>query len=338
MILAGGRGERFWPLSQPGFPKQFLTIFDNKPLLIQTLQRIKGYFKKDERLLIIPKELKALTTKYVGRENIAVEPVRRNTAPAICLAGMILRRRFGNGVMHVMPADHLISPKSAFISALKFGQKLAEEGYLVTYGIRPDRPETGYGYIQLGRSIGMRGKNSAYAGAGFTEKPNMGTAKKYIKSARFLWNSGIFTFSIDTILGEIKSYVPGIYHGVEKYILHRKARHFGRVPDISIDYGVMERSRRLCVVEPSFGWDDVGSWLALERYFKKDGKMNVLIGDARGLQIEDTIMFSQDLPLRAFDVRGLIVIVSPHGVLVCKKDRAQDLKKLFTTNTKRRKK
>jgi mannose-1-phosphate guanylyltransferase/mannose-6-phosphate isomerase len=329
VILAGGRGERFWPLSQPGFPKQFLTIFDNKPLLIQTLQRIQGHFKRSERLLIIPKELRAVTRKYTGRENIVVEPVRRNTAPAICLAGLVLRRKFGSGVMHVMPADHLIDPKNAFISALKYGQRLAEDGYLVTYGIRPDRPETGYGYIRLGRKMGTQGRNKAYAGAGFTEKPNVNKARQYVRSRRYLWNSGIFTFSIDTILGEIKSYVPEVYHGVEKFISKRKIRHFERVPDISIDYGVMEKSRRLCVVEGAFGWDDVGSWMALERYFKKDRMRNVLIGDAHGVQIEDSILFSQDLPLRAYDIKGLIVIVSPYGVLVCKKDRAQDLKKLF---------
>jgi len=316
-------------LSQPDFPKQFLTIFDNKPLLIQTLQRIERHFTRGERLLIIPKELKALTKKYVGRENIAVEPVRRNTAPAICLAGIILRRKFGTGVMHVMPADHLIAPRNAFVSALKYGQRLAEQGYLVTYGIRPDRPETGYGYIRLGRRMGMRGKNKSYEGAGFTEKPGMKRARHYLRSRRYLWNSGIFTFNIATILAEIKNYVPDVYHGVEKFIAQRRIRHFENVPDISIDYGVMEKSRRLCVVEGRFSWDDVGSWLALGRYFKKDSKMNVLVGDARGVQIEDMIMFSQDVPLRAYDVKGLIVIVSPHGVLVCKKDRAQDLKKLF---------
>ncbi len=329
MILAGGRGERFWPLSQPSFPKQFLTIFDNKPLLIQTLQRIEGNFKKNERLLIIPKELKALTRKYVGRENIAVEPVRRNTAPAICLAGMILRKKFDSGVMHVMPADHLIRPRKAFIGALMYGQRLAEDGYLVTYGIRPDRPETGYGYVKLGRRMGTHGGNKSYAGAGFTEKPNLTRARQYVRSRRFLWNSGIFSFSMDTILGEIKGYVPDVYRGVEKFLAHRKVRHFERVPDISINYGVKEKSRRLCVVEGNFGWDDVGSWMALERYFKKDGKRNVLVGDARGVQIEDSIMFSRDVPLRAYDVKGLIVIVSQHGVLVCKKERAQDLKKLF---------
>jgi mannose-1-phosphate guanylyltransferase len=338
VILAGGRGERFWPLSQPSFPKQFLTIFDNKPLLVQTLRRVGGNFRRDERLLIIPKELRALTREYVGKENIAVEPVRRNTAPAICLAGMMLRRKYGDGVMHVMPADHLIKPRSAFISALKYGQKLAENGYLVTYGIRPDRPETGYGYLRLGQKMGTKAKNNSYQGAGFTEKPDLPRARKYVKNGRYLWNSGIFTFRIDTILSEIETFVPAVYQGVEKFVTHGKVRYFKNVPDISIDYGVMEKSRRLSVVEGSFDWDDVGSWLALERYFKKDSSRNVLIGDARGVRVEDSIMYSQEVPLRAYDVKGLIVIVSRHGVLVCRKERAQDLKKLFKhTGMKRRK-
>jgi mannose-1-phosphate guanylyltransferase len=329
VILAGGRGERFWPLSQPDFPKQFLTIFDNKPLITQTLQRVASRFKKNERLLIIPKALTKLTKQYVGKEHMIVEPMRRNTAPAICLAAMVLRKRHGDGVMHVMPADHLISPKRAFLSALKYGQILAQEGYLVTYGIKPTRPETGYGYIRLGGLIGSSRKNKAYDGAGFTEKPNVLKAKKYVQSKRYLWNSGIFSFGIETMLAEIKRLVPEIYDGVKKYVDRGKMSYFRRVPDISIDYGVMERSSCLCVVQGDFQWDDVGSWLALERYFRKDRKGNILIGDARGIGLKDSIMYSEDVPLRAYDIEDLIIVVSKHGVLVCKKERAQELKKLF---------
>lgn len=329
MILAGGRGERFWPLSQPDFPKQFLTIFDNKPLITQTLQRVAGRFKKNERLLIIPKELRRLTRQYVGKEQVIVEPMRRNTAPAICLAAMVLHKKYGDGVMHVMPADHLISPKSAFLSALKYGQRLAQDGYLVTYGIKPTRPETGYGYIRLGKMIGSSGKNRAYDGAGFTEKPNALKARKYVRSKRYLWNSGIFTFGIETMLEEINRFVPEIYSGVKRFVTGGKIGHFRKVPNISIDYGVMEKSSRLCVVQGDFQWDDVGSWLALERYFGKDHKGNILIGDARGVGLRDSIMFSQDVPLRAYDIEGLIIVVSKYGVLVCKKERAQELKKLF---------
>jgi mannose-1-phosphate guanylyltransferase/mannose-6-phosphate isomerase len=316
-------------LSQPDLPKQFLTIFDNSPLLIQTIHRIAGDFTRTERLLIIPRELKKLTINHVGKENIVLEPVRRNTAPAICLAAMVLRRRFGDGVMHVMPADHIIRPKSAFLQALRYGQGLAERGYLVTYGIKPIRPETGYGYIKIGEQMGKHGKNKAFRGAGFTEKPGMATARKYLHSKRYLWNSGIFTFSIGTILEEIEYFVPRIYQGVSRFLTHRKTGYFRHVPDISIDYGVMEKSNRLCVVQGDFEWDDVGSWFALERYFSKDRNGNIQIGNARGVEVENSIMFSSDVPLRAYDVHDLIIVVARQGVLVCRKERAQDLKKLL---------
>lgn len=316
-------------MSQPDFPKQFLTIFENKPLLIQTLQRIRRHFRKDQRLLIIPKELRKLTLKYVGRENIVLEPLRRNTAPAICLAAMVLRRKFGDGVMHVMPADHLIKPQAAFISALGYGQRLAEKGHLVTYGVKPVRPETGYGYIRTSERIGKYQKNVAFRADGFTEKPDMPTAKKYIRSKHYLWNSGIFSFSIDTILGELQRFVPRVYTGVKRFIEHRKLDYFRRVPDISIDYGVMEKSSRLCVVQGSFSWDDVGSWLALERCFPKDEAKNIRLGNVRGIGVKNSIMYSKEIPLRAYDVDGLIVVVSQQGVLVCKKERAQELKKLL---------
>jgi mannose-1-phosphate guanylyltransferase/mannose-6-phosphate isomerase len=306
-----------------------LSIFDNKPLLIQTLHRIAKHFARNERMLIIPKELKKLTVKYIGRENMLLEPFRRNTAPAICLAAMVLRREYGDGVMHVMPADHLINPGSAFISALRFGQKLAEKGQLVTYGIKPTRPETGYGYIRIGTEMGRSGKNRAFASAGFTEKPNRVKARSYIRSRRYLWNSGIFSFSIATILDEIENFVPSVYNGVASYLERGAVNHFRRVPNISIDYGVMEKSARLCVVRGSFAWDDVGSWLALERCFHMDSKRNILIGDVRALKAEDSIIYSRGYPLRAYGVKGLIVVASPHGMLVCSKEHAQDLKKLL---------
>jgi mannose-1-phosphate guanylyltransferase/mannose-6-phosphate isomerase len=336
VILAGGRGERFWPLSQPGFPKQFLSIFDNKPLLVQTMQRVATQFTRNERLLIIPKELKKLTAKYAGKENTVIEPLRRNTAPAICLAAMTLRGKFGDGVMHVMPADHLISPRTAFISALQYGQRLAEKGYLVTYGIKPMRPETGYGYIRLGAEIGRCRKNKSFHGAGFTEKPDKAKARSYVRSKRYLWNSGIFSFSIGTILDEIEKFVPTVHQGVASFLKNGRIDHFRRVPDISIDYGVMEKSDRLCVVQGTFKWDDVGSWLALERYFPKDNKSNITVGDVRVIKAENSIMYSREFPLRVYGVKDLIIVVSQHGILVCKKEHAQELKKLLNGFTKRR--
>jgi mannose-1-phosphate guanylyltransferase len=212
---------------------------------------------------------------------------------------------------------------------LNYGQSLAEQGHLVTYGVKPVRPETGYGYIRLAGRIGKYHKNVAFRVGGFTEKPNVTTAKRYARSKRYLWNSGIFSFSIDTILKELKKFVPQVYTGVERFIAQRKLDHFRRVPDISIDYGVMEKSSHLCVVQGRFKWDDVGSWLALERCFPSDSGKNIKLGDVRGIGIKNSIMYSREVPLRAYDVEGLIVVVSQQGVLVCKKERAQELKKLL---------
>ncbi len=292
-------------MSQPDFPKQFLSIFNNVPLIVQTMNRIKTYFKKNERVLIIPAELKKLTYKYIGKEYTIIEPMRRNTAPAICLTAITLKRDYGDGVLHVMPADHLINPKKNFIEALKYGQKLAKKGHLVTYGIIPNRPETGYGYVKIGKGIGVHNRIKAFKGEGFTEKPSLIKAKKYIKTKKYLWNSGIFSFRIKDILEEMEKFIPEVYNGV------------------------MEKSKKLCIVKSNFVWDDVGSWLALERYSKKDKNGNILIGDAKGLEINDSIMYTYGVPLKAYGIKGVIIVVSPNGVLICKKEKAPDLKKLF---------
>jgi len=280
--------------------------------------------------LIIPEELKKITRKYIGKERMITEPMRRNTGPAICLAAMQLFNENGDGIMHVMPADHLISPQKKFLASLNFGSDLAKNGDLVTYGIVPDRPETGYGYIRIGKRSKARRSITAFKCAGFTEKPSVYNAKKYLKSKKYLWNSGIFTFGIRTILTEMKKYIPHVYHNTEKFLETGKLTYFKKIPDISIDYGVMEKSRKLSVVRANFHWDDVGSWLALERFFKTDRQGNIILGDVKGLEISDTIMYtSNNIPLRVYDVQNMIIVVSPRGILVCSKKRAAALKELL---------
>lgn len=274
--------------------------------------------------------MKRLARTHLGKERIIIEPMRRNTAPAICLTALKLTEEHGDGVMHVMPADHLISPRKNFIAALRFGGRLAQKGYLVTYGIVPTRPETGYGYVKLGKQIISTGNIAAFRGAGFAEKPSLAKAKKLLRSRRFLWNSGIFSFGIKTILIEMQKYLPQVYEGTEKFLKTGKQIFFKRIPDISIDYGVMEKSKKLCVVRANFLWDDVGSWLALERFFKTDRNDNIMLGNTKGLEISNTIMYNSDsIPLRAFDVKGLVIVASAKGILVCSKKKAAALKKLF---------
>ncbi len=293
------------------------------------MDRVNTYFKRNERILIIPEELKKLTSKYIGKVRTIIEPMRRNTAPAICLAALTLQKEYKDGILHIMPADHLISPKKNFMKALKFGEDLAARGYLVTYGINPDRPETGYGYVKIGHRISMRNKTTAYKGEGFTEKPSLDRAKKYLRTKKYLWNSGIFSFRIKNILEEIEQFIPRVYSGVAQFLETRKKRSFQRIPAISIDYGVMEKSKNLCIVKGNFMWDDVGSWLALERYYKKDSHRNIRVGDTKCLETSESIMYTDSVPLKTFGIKGLIVVISPHGVLVCTKERAPHLKKLL---------
>jgi mannose-1-phosphate guanylyltransferase/mannose-6-phosphate isomerase len=305
-------------------------VFNNTPLIVQTFKRLKTSFKKDERILIIPEALKKLTRRYLGKERMITEPVRRNTGPAICLAAMQLFSEHGDAIMHVMPADHIISPQNKFLAALNFGGKLAQSGNLVTYGIVPDRPETGYGYVKIDKKIKANRSIIAFKGAGFTEKPSLPKAKKYLKSKRYLWNSGIFTFSIGTILNEMKKFIPHVYHNTEKFLRTGNLNYFKKTPDISIDYGVMEKSDKLSVIRADFRWDDVGSWLALERFFRADHQGNIILGDIKGLEIRDTIMYTSDnIPLRVYDVKNMIIVVSSKGILVCSKKRAAALKELL---------
>lgn len=333
IILAGGQGERFWPMSRPDMPKQFLTIFNNKPLIQQTLERLNRFFKKEERILIIPRQLKTITRRFAKRSTIFIEPMRRNTAPAICLTAMTLERKYGDGIMHVMPADHMICPTSLFLKALACGEDHAVRGRLITYGIKPTRPETGYGYIKVGDRVDKnRSRSNAvavFASEGFMEKPTLSRARQYLNAGKYLWNAGIFTFRISTVLSEIKQYIPEVFEGVSAYLATKNIRYFARIPDVSIDYGIMEKSSKINVVLGKFIWDDVGSWSALGRYFKKDARHNICIGDAMGLEMKDTYIYTYGAPVRVYGVNGLIIVASPYGTLVCKKERAADLKKLL---------
>ncbi len=297
---------------------------------MQTIDRIGDFFKEEEIILIIPEELKCITKRIVRKGRIMIEPVRRNTAPAICLAAMKLKEEYGEGVMHIMPADHLIPNRRRFITHLKFGEHLAEDGYLVTYGINPTRPETGYGYIRIGEELARdRSRIVAYQGKGFTEKPNLQRARVYLRKRAFLWNSGIFTFKISDIIREVKHHIPDVYNKIKEYLRTGRKRYFEDIREISIDYGVMEKAERFCVIKADFFWDDVGSWLALERYFKGDRFKNIFVGDALGLDSRDLIVYSYNIPIRVYGIKGLVVVACPRGVLVCEKGRAPDIKNLL---------
>jgi mannose-1-phosphate guanylyltransferase len=238
--------------------------------------------------------------------------------------------------MHVMPADHLIETKNDFILALRNGEIYAGQGYLVTYGIKPDRPETGYGYVQASRPITSR-KVKAYLGKNFTEKPNRRIAQRYLRSNKYFWNSGIFSFRITEIIDAFKKLLPDLYKNICLYADTNDVKFFRAVTDISIDYGIMERSKNFCIIPARFKWDDVGSWLALARYHKADSKDNIVQGDIKYLDTTSSIMYTSGVPLNVYGINNLVIVVAPTGVLVCDKKKAPDLKNLFNLSQQRRK-
>jgi len=335
VIMAGGMGERFWPRSRMKKPKQLLPLLSNRTMLQETVLRIKPLIQ-EERILIITNKIQAGLVKRqvpnIPKRNVISEPASRNTAPCIALASAIIKKRQKNAdaVMIVLPADHLIENTSKFRRDIRNAVKTANtHKVLVTLGIKPKGPNTGYGYIKIGLPVRQAGKGKFYWAAGFKEKPDFGTAKRYIKTGRYLWNSGIFVWTVDTVLEEIKRYVPEVVKNLKNY---------AKLPNISIDYGIMERTKKAVTMKVDFIWDDVGNWSALDMHLKKDKFGNVSRGDSVLKDTSGSIIISDSHIVAALGLKNMIVVSSGNAVLVCPKDKAQDVKKIVGLIKKRHKK
>jgi mannose-1-phosphate guanylyltransferase len=336
VLLIGGKGERFWPMSTPDRPKQFLRIFSEKTMVEETLERISSLIPKTNIFYVLPTHLEGLlrqTVKGVARKNMVIEPEGRNTAPAIALAARALRNK-PDAVMAVLPADHLISPKKTFLADLKAAARLAQKGYLVTFGIPPDRPETGYGYIEVDRNEPL---GQGFKVKRFREKPDRRTAKRYLKSGNFFWNSGMFVWTVSSIIEAFGKHHPQIYKGLLVPSASSKAptlRSYARLEATSIDYAVMEKAKNVAVVPARFRWDDVGSWSALERHLPKGLDKNTRIGKLIVLESEGCIAVAAQGEVALLGVRDLVIVKTKDVVLVCAKDRAADVKKLVARRTR----
>ncbi|WP_027849710.1 mannose-1-phosphate guanylyltransferase/mannose-6-phosphate isomerase [Marinospirillum minutulum] len=334
VVLSGGSGSRLWPLSRKHLPKQCLPLVDcHYSLLQQTLQRVSP--GNSQATVIVCNEnhrfLIAQQMQDIGQQNatLILEPEGRNTAPAIALAALELtQRENSDALMLVLPPDHVIRDITAFEQAVNKAVELAEEGTLVTFGIKPTRPETGYGYIKFGQN---------YAVEQFVEKPDMETAKTYLASGDYLWNSGMFLFSAETFLAELKALQPAIYDAVsEAYKGRSEDMDFVRVdkdafatcPDDSIDYAVMEKTQKAKVVPYSGDWSDIGAWDALYDFADKDDNKNVLTGD---VIVEDTtncLIRSESKLVAAVGISDLVVVETADAILVMDKTQSQSVKKI----------
>ncbi len=341
-ILAGGSGTRLWPASTRDNPKQFIELKEGKSLLQLTIERALGLDVEGKIFLITLKEQMqkvaeecAKITKGKEKLSILPEPVGRNTAPAIALAARYLQEHGQeNNTVLVLPADHLISPIENFRSDAKKAANLAGEGYLVTFGIPPERPETGYGYIEAGEQYG-----GGYMVRSFREKPDEKTANEFYRKGNYYWNSGMFTFKAQTYLNELACYSPEIYKVFEGLSSGNKTREiegitvamegaeidraYERSPSNSIDYAVMEKSRKTAMIKATFSWTDVGSWDEVAR-LQLVSERKVFSEEA-----ERNFVFS-DLPVALCGVSGLAVVIKNGIVLICKRGSSQLVKRIVT--------
>lgn len=333
IILSGGSGSRLWPLSREYYPKQLLALTGERTLLQETGRRLDGIENVLSPIVVCNEEHRFLVAEQLREVNvipssIILEPVGRNTAPALALAAMSLLEKGTDPVMLVMPADHIIADVATFQTVVKEGAKLAAKGRLVTFGIVPDTPATGYGYIKKGNGTDVDT---------FVEKPGAETAKTYIDSGDYLWNSGLFMLKASLWLEELHRFRSDIAVAIENAFKNGKQdqdffrvdrKLFRQCPSESIDYAVMERTDRASVLPLSAGWSDIGAWSSLWEVSEQDGLGNVLEGDVIAHDTKDTMVIAQHRVVATVGVVNMIVVETPDAVLVCNKEQAQDVKEI----------
>lgn len=339
IILAGGSGSRLWPLSRQSFPKQFLALDgEGRGTMFQrTLARLDGLahaaplvVSNEQHRFVVAEQL-----RQAGRNSrrIILEPLPRNTAPAIALAALEACRDGDDPLLLVLAADHFIEDEQAFREAVQIAAQHAREDKLVTFGIRPSHPETGFGYIQCGEPTGMGG----HALLAFREKPSLEVAEEYLASGQYLWNSGMFMFRASRFLSELERLRPDILsacreamqHAQEdSYFLHVPAEHFARCDDESVDYAVMEHTSAGVVVPLDAGWNDLGSWAAIWDVGQRDGEGNCLEGDVMAFETRNSLVQAHHRLVATVGVDDLVVIETKDAVLVARKDESQQVKEI----------
>jgi mannose-1-phosphate guanylyltransferase len=337
VIMAGGVGSRFWPRSKEKLPKQLLNIFGNRTMIQETVSRLNGIVEFKNLYVITNKVQKEEIIKQLPLlppENVIDEPFGRNTAACIGLASIIIKAKVENAITIILPADHIIKDIEEFhqtiIQAAEFADK---SGGLVTIGIKPLRPETGYGYIQIEENAVADNVHKVYT---FAEKPNYATAVRFLESGDFYWNSGMFIWRVDAILNEIEKYMPDLYEGLNELIPNLESPEFnqklvnvyGKLRNISIDYGIMEKSRNVYLTKGEFSWSDVGSWEEVYQLSDKDENGNAIVGNVFTEMTVDSYIYSPEKFTSVIGVDNLIIINSEDALLVCRRDQSQEVKKI----------
>ncbi|MFN3200532.1 MAG: mannose-1-phosphate guanylyltransferase [Bradymonadia bacterium] len=344
VIMAGGSGTRFWPRSRKARPKQFLSIGTERALLAETVARLSPVIEADQVMVVAGTRHAPLVGEVLpelSAEGLVIEPAARNTAPCVGLAAIHIARKDPNTVMAVLPADHHILDEKGFRRLLLAAEQRAAAGEIVTLGIRPTRPETGYGYIHYdgADAIATDQRVDAYRVHRFVEKPQKAVAERYLAEGHYLWNSGMFFFTAARILDDIRRCLPTLHQalerigaaldeGPERYNAVLQAE-FEAIEGISIDYGVMEHAENVRVIPADIGWNDVGHWAALGDFAPADKRGNIVQGDAVLIEAERNVVQSGAGRLVALvGVEDLVVVDTEDALLVCPRDRAQDVRKV----------
>ncbi len=340
VIMAGGSGTRFWPAGRKCKPKQLLKILGEKTMIRTTVDRVLACAPTGNVMVVanvihvdeIRRELPDLTDSM-----IVSEPYARNTAPCIALAAYKLAKLDPDAVMAVLPADHLIGPEPRFRELLTKASHLASsENSLITFGILPDKPETGYGYIEIGNEVCRQDGFSAHRVTKFVEKPDIRTARHYVESGKFLWNSGMFVFSVAAIIEAFERHLPEISSAIrqiEPYLNSPEeseavSRAYQNIQSISVDYGIMERADNVLVIPADLDWNDVGSWGSLDSVWGRDENGHVTRGEVISVVSKGCVVDSGDKLVALIGVEDLVVVDTPNALLICRKDMAQEVGKL----------
>ena len=340
--MAGGKGERFWPQSRLKRPKHLLPIVGDSAMLAQTIERLDGLVPADRVFVITNAEQRESvleTCPGLLPDRVIGEPVGRDTAAAVGLAALLVQREGEDASFALLPADHVIEDKDGFQATLATAFEVAEaEEILLTVGVKPTFPSTGYGYLEQGDSIGEYAGRSIFEVSRFVEKPNLDGAQKYLEAGTYFWNAGMFVWRTSVILGEINRLVPVLSEGLNSLNEEWKnsgsldqamASVYSDLEKISIDFAVMEKASRVAMVESSFDWDDVGEWPAIARHYPADEKGNVFKGSGVAIEANDNLTFAESGHcVTLLGVKDLIVVQSGDATMVCHKDYAQKVKSL----------
>ncbi len=334
--MAGGGGTRFWPLSRKKTPKQLLNLSGKEVMVNEAVDRLARVADKDDIFIVTnnsqAEKMLGVTAGRIRADHILTEPAARNTSACIGYAALEIVKKYGDGIMVVTPSDAYIKDDEEFARVLKVAVKAAEEGSaLVTVGIKPTFPATGYGYIKFEKS-----EKAVKKALKFVEKPDLSTAEKYYNDGGYVWNSGMFIWKASVILERFKELLPEVYAELEKIAAAMGTEEeytvlnevYPAIKSVSVDYGIMEKAENILVVPGDFGWNDVGSWDMLKILHEADGKGNVTVGDTLCLESECNVVYSGGRLVALMGVNDMIVVETPDAVLVCPKDKAQDVKKI----------